>query len=460
MKKQGKSRVGRLCAMLLSVMMLLLGTVPVFADPPIKHETQAEPAPPPEIEGAEYIYLYNFENNRVLIETDNHGDMLYPASTVKIMTGIVVIEALGEDRHRTVTITEEMLERTADTCDFKVGEVVNAEQLLYAMLVNSSNNAAVILAGMVAESKEDFVEMMNEKARELGAYSTVYMNPTGLHNDAMVTTLSDTATIAKYAYENPYFMEIVSTDKYQMAATNLSGERRFHNTNWLISRYSTASYYYDRAIGMNAGSTSQAGYCSVTVARNPEGTLTYLCVIMNAERFMDEETGIADTVSFSGAVKLFNWVMNAYGYRDIMTGGNIVCELPVGLSATSDYVTLVSETTVSAYLPMTVDIKNDVRIVKVTDEDVKAPVSKGQRLGYAKVIYGGVEIGRTELIATSDIERSEFLHTLSRISAVTDSVAFKATVISAIALTVIYVLVQARFRQQRLRSRVPRNYRR
>ena len=134
-------------------------------------------------------------------------ERIFPTSTVKIMTGIVAIEALGNDLQKEVVITKEMLSQVAgNNIGLKSGEVVTVEQLLYGTLVNSANDTAIALAYAAYGSVEAFVAKMNEKATWLGAYDTYYANPTGMHNDAMVTTVADTAAIAKYAYSLPLYM--------------------------------------------------------------------------------------------------------------------------------------------------------------------------------------------------------------------------------------------------------------
>ncbi len=423
-------------------------------------EEEVDPMAVPVIEEAPYIYLYNFENDMVLYEKGDLTLPLYPTSTVKIMTGITAIEALNGDYKKSITVTADMLNMASgNKIGFDVGEIVNAEQMLYATLVNGANDAAIILAHIVADSVEDFVVMMNEKAIEIGARSTAYANPTGMHDDSMYTTMADTILIAKYAYENHYFMEIVGTQMYVMEETNLSDFRKIYNRNCLLSKYYRGDYYYENAIGMNAGSTTQGGYSSVSVARNPEGTLTYLCVIMNAESVESEVEGEDDVLTnYKGAIDMFNWAFRAYEYKDVLSTRTVVCEVPVKLSSTADYITLVPSESVTVYLPSNVDIKKEIRITSTTDEVVSAPITKGQEMGSAKVMYGDVEIGRVTLIATSDVDRSEFLWALDRISDFTGSRFFIATAVSLVFLTVVYVLFQARMRQKRLRSRVPRQF--
>ena len=387
---------------------------------------------------------------------------MYPTSTVKIMAGITAIEALNGDMDRKITVTTEMLNKAnGNKVGFKAGEIVTAEQMLYAMLVNSANDAAIILAYGVAGSVEEFVQMMNDKASDIiGTKATYYTNPTGMHDDYMTTTTADTIKIAKYAYNIPLFMEIVSTQMYLMEETNLTAFRKIYNRNCLLSKYYRGDYYYENAIGMNAGSTVQGGYCSVSVARNNDGNLTYLCVIMNAEAVDPADGGDSDLTNYSGAVKMFDWAFANYGYREVLSQKSVVCEAKVSLSSTSDYVTLVPKDNISAYLSSDVDVKNDIKVTNTIKEDIKAPVKKGDVLGYAKVMHGDVELGRVELIATADIERSEFLYTLDEVSDFTKSTFFIATVVSIVVLSVGYVLIQARIRQKRLRSRVPRQYRR
>lgn len=416
----------------------------------------------PDVSNAPYVYLYNFENDVVLFEKGDLNLPIYPTSTVKIMAGIAAIEALGGDLTREITVTGEMLKSAnGNQIGLYEGETVTAEQMLYCMLVNSANDAAIVLAHMVSGSVPDFVQLMNDKAFEIGARATFYTNPTGMHSDSMITTAADTILIAKYAYENPTFMEIVGTGKYVMASTNRSDYRNVYNRNCLMSKHYRSDYFYDYALGMNAGSTVQGGYSSVTVARNADGDLTYLCVIMGASPIESEDPSVQkDLTNYSYAINLFNWALRTYGYRDVLPANKIVCEVPVGLSATADYVTLVPAEKVTVYLPMYVDISGDISITYTVNEDVNAPVTKGEVLGSARVMYAESEIGRAELVATTDISRSEFLFALERIGDFARSRFFIGAVVSAVVLSVLYVLFKARMRQRRLRSRVPPQYRR
>ncbi len=443
--KKNKQYAGRpVLALLLAAVFLLLAL-------PIGAAEEADDGAMPVIDHCIGAYLYNFENDEVLFSVGT-DERVYPTSTVKLMTGIVAIEELGDDLSRQVTITGEMLSKVAgNNVGLMAGEVVTVEQLLYAMLVNSANDAAMVLAYAAGGSVEAFVDKMNEKANTLGAYKTYYANPTGMHNDAMVTTVADTAIIAKYAYTLPLFMEIVSTPKYVMEATNLSDYRNIYNRNCLLSKYYNVNYPYPRATGMNAGATTQGGYAICATAEESSTGLSYLAIVMGA----DEVDGAI--YSYVNAIKLFEWAFRNYDYIEVLSADRIICELPVRLSSTLDYVTLVPSETIEVYLPTTVNVERDIRYSYNTYEDaMDAPIATGEEAGTITVLMGDRILGSCTLVTTSSVARSEFLYFLARVRQFSQSRFFIATVVSAVVLSVVYVLLKAHWREKHIRSRMNR----
>ena len=397
---------------------------------------------PPVIEGAAAYYLYNFENDKVLC-SEGTDIALYPASTVKLMTGILAIEELGDDLDREITITSEMLKTAAgNRLGLVAGEIVTARDMLYATLEGGYNDAALVLACTVGGSVEEFVGMMNTKASLLGAFDTRYTNPTGLHDDAMITTAADTAKIAKHAAGMPLMVEITSSPKYVMDKTNLKDFRNIYNRNCLVSKfYDTYAtpYRYERATGMNAGSTAKAGSVVVATAKNEDGDLTYLAVVMGADS--NEKVNYA----YAGAVELFNWAFSAWGYIDVLSVDNVICEVPVTLSSAVDYVTLSPKKSIRVYLPTSTDLEKEVEYSYTTlHEDLAAPVKKGDTAGTVTAIYKGEIIGSTDLVTNIDVERSELLYTLAQIEDFTGSRFFIGAVVSAVILSAVYIFVNAR----------------
>lgn len=403
---------------------------------------------PPEVSNLKAGYLYNIETDTVLYSY-NENDILYPTSTVKLMTGILAIEALGSDLSRQITVTDEMIKGVqGNNIDLKSGEVVTVENMLNALLIGSSNDAAQVLAVTVSGSIDAFVGEMNAKAKEIGAVNTFYMNPSGLHADGMVTTAYDTFLIAKYAYSINMFMEITATPKYVMEATNRSSYRTIYNKNFMVAKNQDVRYFYNGAIGMNAGSTTQGGFSAVTAATR-EG-LTYLCIVMGSEKLANDET----IYSYKEATTLLNWAFENYGYREILSSSDMVCEVPVELSSTVDYVTLVPAESLVVYLPMDVDIESDIIFShKTNSETLEAPVEAGQTVGMITVTYQDKILGNIDLIATSSISKSEFLFILSRIQKFTSSRFFIATVVAAVILSIVYVIGQAINRNKKAQRR-------
>lgn len=432
----------RLTAALMLFVTLILFAVPASA----AKKTDEEIPPVPPIEHCSSALLYNFENDRILYEY-NAAERVYPASTAKIMTAIVAMEAFEGNLDAKITVTQAMLDEVAgNRIGFYPGEVVSVEQMLNCMLVNSANDAAIILAHGTAGSTQAFVAMMNEKAAWLGAYNTYYMNPTGMHNDAMITTAKDTALIAQYAYSLPGFIDMTSTPKYVMEGTNISDYRTIYNRNCLISNYYRVDYKYGQAVGMNAGSTTQGGYCIAAAAEDLERGLTYLAVVLGGESIDDE------LYNYVNARNMFDWAFEAYDYAEVLSVNQVICEIPVELSSTIDYVTLVPSESISVYLPTSVDISKDIRYSFNTyDESLNAPVEAGMECGQITVLYGDEILGSCSLITTSSITRSEFLYFLSRIQAFSEGRFFRGTLISVVVLSILYVLVQAGLREKRLR---------
>lgn len=399
----------------------------------------------PEVQSAAGAYLYNFENDTVLYEL-NPDERIHPASTVKLMTGILAMEALGNDPDKSITVTAEMLNKVVgNNMGLKVGEVVTVKDMLYGLLLNGANDAAQVLAVSVSGSVEDFVDAMNDKAQYLGAYNTFYTNPTGMHSDAMITTVADTALIAKYAYSLPGFTEITSLSKYVMEATNKSDYRNLYNRNGQISRFYEPNYLYSGSLGLNAGYTKQSGYCLVSVASRDE--LTYLCVVMNAES--NDKT----IYSYENGKRLLDFAFSSYGYVEVLSEKQRICELPVSLSSTVDYVTLTPAESVIRYLPTDYDPDNLQIAYSTYAESLEAPVQEGAVYGSVAVYYEGDVVGTTELIATASVSRSEFLHLLKQIKDFTSGRFFRATIVFLILFSVAYVLFEAHRREMQMRRR-------
>ena len=401
----------------------------------------------PTVSNAKGIYLYNLENNKAVF-TQNAEEQVYPTSTVKIMTGILAIENLSERLDENITVTSSMLSAVSgNNIGLAAGEIVTIDSMIRALLVNGANDAAYVLAHTVSGSTEEFVTLMNTKAKELGAHHTHYTNPTGMHDENMYTTAEDTAQIAKYAYGLDLFMEATSSVRYSMPATNTSAARTLHNRNCLLSVYYDKNYYNDQARGMNAGSTPQGGHCVVTAAT--DGELTYIAVVMGAETINGQ------IYSYINITNLLKWAFDSFTYTQVLSPEQIVCEIPVTLSTAVDYVTLVSTDTLRVYLPADVNVEEEIEITYSTNsKELQAPVYEGQVVGSVTAIYQGNILGTSQLVATTDVTRNDLLYGLYKIEQFTKSRFFIITLIAAVIFTLIYIFGTAILRQKKGKKRM------
>lgn len=239
----------------------------------------------------------------------NADDRRAMASTTKIMTAILTIEAGDLDKKFTVDPYAILIEGT--TMGLREGDIVSRRDLLYGILLPSGNDAANAAAVSVAGSVSAFAEKMNEKAAELGLSNTHFVTPSGLDAEGHYTTARDLANLTAYAMKNALFREIVSCKAKTLEFGNPPYKRTLYNSNKMLSRY-------DGAIGVKTGFTDNARRCLVSAAQR-EG-VTLIAVTLNASddwndhtRMLNSgfsqvsaypvETGCASTVSVAGTGK-------------------------------------------------------------------------------------------------------------------------------------------------------------
>ncbi len=413
----------------------LLSTMAILALPTAAIEE-------PEINNIAGALVYNVENQKTVYKYKAE-EKIFPTSTVKIMTGILAVEALGDRLEEKITVTKEMLSKVSgNNIKLEAGDVVTVKDMIWTLLVNGANDSAYVLAYTVSGSLEKFVTRMNTRAKELGAIHTNYVNPTGMHDENMYTTVADTAIIAQHAYTLPLFMECSSSMKYSMESFN----HTVHNRNCLLTLYYDKNYFDSQARGMNAGSTPQGGHSVVTTATN--GELSYIIVVMGGQ------TVEGTIYSYTTASQLIDWAFASFNYIEVLSPNQIICDIPVTLSSVTDMVNLVASDTLNIYLPADVDPETAIELSYVTySEELQSPVTKGQVCGSVTAMYNGEILGTSDMITTADVARSELLYTFYKIEQFSKSKFFIATLVSAVILTVIYIFGNAFLRARRPKRR-------
>lgn len=374
----------------------------------------------------------------------NSDIIISPASTVKIMTAILVMEHVPDLRVKTM-ISQNVFNNTPvgskriSNPEAKIDEIFTIEELMNALLLFGANDAALALAEHVSGSVSDFVVLMNEKAVELGCASTVFTNPTGLHDDSMHTTAADTAKIAAYASKIQKIMDISTEDKFEINPTNKTPTKRtVFNRNHFVSKASDTRYYYEYARGINLGNTPEAGHCLVTVAE--QKGLTYLCVVMGSTAIPRADGEIPN--SFADARSLFEWVFEIYSYKNIVSVTDKIATVEIRLSANRDTVTLKPDRDIELLLPQNVDMDTEI-VTRWTpyEEKLIAPIEAGDILGEITVLYKGELKGRADLVSTANVEQSNVLFMIEQIKNITSRPWFQASVVIFIVLFAVYVVM-------------------
>ena len=354
--------------------------------------------------------LYEVDSGEVLY-AKNARQRAFPASTTKIMTALLAIENCEMDEP--VTATRDALvslPRGSSIAGLQTGEVLTMYEMLECLLVASGNDAANAIAIHVGGSMSAFVDMMNQRSLELGCTGTNYMNPSGLHNEDHYTTAEDLLKVATEAMRHPEFAKIVSSPQVTISPTNkVEKERRFNNTNQLISQSTTSLNLYSKATGIKTGHTTPAGYCLVSSASDENSS--FIAVVLGG--YIDRENG--RNYSYVDSINLFLWGFGHFGTRTIVSSSDLITELPVGLARETDHVVLRASRDVSAFLHDKEDLSETFQKTISLQENITAPVEAGDVLGSLTIMRGSEVYARVDLVAVNSVERSQGLFYFSRL---------------------------------------------
>ena len=342
--------------------------------------------------------LIDFESGAILHEKNMHK-RLYPASTTKIMTAILAIEhAITYDAmDDIVTIDPEVISLTNGShIALDYDEEMSFEDLLNALMIASANDAALALAKYVDGSIDGFIDRMNEKAKELGALDTNFVNPNGLHDDNHYTTAYDLSLIAKYAMSNKVFREFSSKSNHTILPTNKKTEPRY--------LYSTNAFFYgndsinldnqsipirhDGVVCGKTGYTSNAGNCLVTMAQKNDQYL--ITVVLKAN----------GTEVYADTHKLLNYGFDSFNKIAVGNSNEFIDNIEIE-NGTLPYVSIVIGNDI-IYPLKTDDIDRVQRIIHI-DENISAPLAEGDIVGNVEYYLDDTLIGSGNLVSTLDI---------------------------------------------------------
>ncbi len=322
----------------------------------------------------------------VLMEA-NSGTILYEkdadtprpmASTTKIMTALIAIEE--NDLTRTVTIPKEAVGVEGSSVYLVANEKLTMEDLLYALMLESANDAATAIAILTAGNVDAFAVLMNRKAEELGLQDTAFTNPHGLDEEGHYTTARDLAVLTAYALQNQIFRDVVSTYKHKIPLNGEQGTRVLLNHNRLLRSY-------EGCIGVKTGFTKRSGRCLVSAAERNGVTLVAV-TLQASDDWNDHDRMLDYGFARMEAVTL----LDPDGYVGVA---------PV-VGGTSDCFWYYAKGPLVVRLPKE---EHSLRVVYELSRFYYAPVAEGDTVGRIVWYKGSHEVASCELVAAFSVEK-------------------------------------------------------
>ncbi|MFA7572150.1 MAG: D-alanyl-D-alanine carboxypeptidase family protein [Lutispora sp.] len=335
--------------------------------------------------------LMDVNTNRVL-HSQNSSSTLPMASTTKIMTVILAIESKRlED---IVTISKKASIQEGSSIYLKEGEKIKLEDLLYAIMLRSGNDASVAVAEHLCGSVEKFAELMNEKARSIGAKNTNFINPHGLPDERHYTTAHDLGLITCYALRNDLFAQIVKTRKKTIPGPE--------NENWdrVLTNKNKMLWSFDGGDGVKTGYTKKAGRCLVSSASRDNWQL--VSVVLNCGDMWNESS------------KLLEYGFNNYKNVQILNRNQPFKEVDV-IKGKKKFVKVYPAEDLYAPIKFDGSIEEHVTIEQELNNRVKAPIYENEKAGVLTTYIGDFYIGKVELLYKENIETTSIFYNIKKI---------------------------------------------
>lgn len=465
-------KIGFICLIVCIVIATECFAVPVFADNETQNSTVIKGShsvdaqmpmlgSDPLVSNTQSAVLFE-ANSETLMYAWNADEKMAPASLVKILTALIVVEQ--GNLSDVVTVSKAVLDTVpydAVTADLQMDEVLTVEDLLYCMMVGSANDAAAVLAEHLYGSQPAFVSEMNRYAQALGCTGTNFTNVHGLHDDNQYTTARDVVRILAAAIRNESFCAVFEAVKYTVPATNKSEPRELVTGNYLMNQNqdSVEIYYDDRVTGGRTGVNSSRHRCIAVTAEN--NGMLLISVIMGAESVYQED---GYTVQIFGGYKETSELLNAgfdgYAATQIIYADQVLAQYSVENGA-SDVVVGSKE---SAYTVLPVGITPSELSYRFSQGDgFKAPVEKGQILSGVEVWYGNLCVAHVDLYAMNSVPicQKQTLNTVNEDEDTSWPLALSIVVCIAVGSIVLVIILRTvgRLRLAAARSRSRRHRR-
>jgi len=348
------------------------------------------------LDTAKSAVLYEL-NSGTLLYAYEPDLKVYPASLVKIMTALLVVE--NADLAATVEANQQTLDSVpfdAVSIGIQVGETFTVNDLLHAMLVESANDACAILAETVSGTQEEFVSLMNQRAAQLGCSNTNFTNALGIHDENMYTTARDMGKILEEAVKHEAFRNAFGAEEYIIPANDISEERHLITTNYFAFADNVVKFNDKRVTGGKSGAINTSDRSLVVTAQ--EGSLNLMSVVMSAKGVLEDDGyTLKITGNFEETADLLDFGFQNYSVAQILYSGKSVAQFPV--SNGENHVVGRPEKTVFSAVPWgTTEDKLTWRYLQ-NQTILEAPVMAGQIIGTVQVWYANLCLAQSDMVS-------------------------------------------------------------
>lgn len=380
---------------------------------------------------AETAVLMDQITGKALYEKDSHKRM-YPASLTKVLTAILVMENLDMNDEITVGKEINLAGKDSSGAGLNVGDRISGRDLIWAIMLPSGNDASYTAAVTVARKKTGnvltdtqdavnyFTDLMNKRAREIGAKQSNFVNPDGYPDENHYSTAYDLALISREAMKNDFFREVARTYSYtvkdnkssQVTLKSKKGSTEWFNKNQMINPHS--KYYYKYAAGIKTGTTSAAGYCLASYAIKDDMAL--ISIVLKANK---EEARWVDSKA------LFEYGFGNFKYHTLMQKGESISKIKVvrkyledvlelNAVADQDYTDILTD---KDFKEIKQVIEWDPALVlpaknKNNEIRLSGPIKSGQVVGKVSYISNGNILSESRLLADKDSKKGDFTDTI------------------------------------------------
>ncbi|MBR0600208.1 D-alanyl-D-alanine carboxypeptidase family protein [Sinanaerobacter chloroacetimidivorans] len=345
---------------------------PIYGEPALEKQVPEPPAV-----SAQNAIVIEADSGKVLYEK-NADEKAYPASITKILTALLAIE--NGDLEKKVKVSQNAAGVEGSSIYLEKGEKIPLRDLVYGLMLRSGNDAAIAISEAIGGTTDNFVAMMNERAKEIGAVNTHFMNPNGLHHDEHYTTARDMALISREAMKNEEF-KTVARAKSWITDRGVGKYNYFYNKNKVI-------YQYEGGTGIKIGYTKAAG--RTLVASSERNGMELICVVLNAPDW------------FNDTYKLMDYVYNNYEKILIAPGQRPLKAVKV-IKGCKDFVYVGPKQDIT--IPGMKETNSNISIEYVMSTGIKAPVCRWQKAGELKIYVNNEYIYSAPLFYLEDIDR-------------------------------------------------------